>query len=70
MACKTRILHTSYLVMWQAVIFLTLEDKQTKSREDIIRTCPALSMRQLHRVAIMYWDDSRTTQTVSQASAA
>ena len=67
-ACKQTLILYTWL-MWQAVIFLTLEDKQTKSQEDIIRTCPALSMRQLHRIAIMYWDDSCTTQTVSQVIA-
>ena len=67
--CQAQQLPQTCWVLLQAVIFLTLEDKQTKTLEDITQMCPALSLPQLHRIATTYRDDQFGTKTVSQVCA-
>lgn len=50
----------------QAVSFLVIHQKHTKSLEEITTDlCPVLSVQQLYRISTMYWDDRYNTETVS-----
>ena len=56
----------SEVVVLQAVSFLVIHQKQTKSLEEITNDlCPILSVQQLYRISTMYWDDRYSTETVS-----
>ncbi|KAG2489089.1 hypothetical protein HYH03_012315 [Edaphochlamys debaryana] len=50
----------------QAVKFVVLKNKPTKSLERIMDLCPALSVQQLYRIATMVKDDQGITGTVSE----
>ena len=50
----------------QAVAYLVLHAKQEKTLKEIqTKLCPELSVPQLYRISVMYWDDKYGTETVS-----
>ncbi|VVB17007.1 unnamed protein product [Arabis nemorensis] len=50
----------------QSVGFLFIHQKPKKTLDEITReVCPVLSIRQLYRISLMYWDDKYGTHSVS-----
>ncbi|XP_010476915.1 PREDICTED: myosin-5 [Camelina sativa] len=50
----------------QAVGFLVIHQKPKKSLKEITtELCPVLSIQQVYRISVMYWDDKYGTQSVS-----
>ncbi|XP_010454353.1 PREDICTED: myosin-17-like [Camelina sativa] len=50
----------------QAVGFLVIREKPKMTLEEVTRElCPVLSIQQLYRISIMYWDGKYGTRTVS-----